>query len=127
MICVNNGLYPSKGPRTESPNLPKAVPPYVCLPVRVPRKVPIRPSLHVPTATSVPSVWARIRLLHPVPITVYKSSTPWMPYQKKSGCVFSMVHGLYASAPSTLPILPFTSCCALSIYLSEEEENTGTL
>ena len=64
---------------------PKAVPPYPLLPVRMPRNVPMRPSFQVPVTSSKSFELARVTDSQPVPITVNSISTPWIPYQKRSG------------------------------------------
>ena len=54
-------------------------------PLRIPRNVPTRPSFQVPTTKSVPSVRVRTTDSQPGPMTVNSVSTPWTPYQNRSG------------------------------------------
>src|SRR5690606_12395158 len=103
------------------------VPPYALLPFLVPLTAPTRPSSHTPTIISVSSVCVRETVLQPVPIAAKSISTPWIPYQKKSGWLGSNTAGVYTSAPNTLPYLPSITSCIPSIYRREEVEKNGIL
>ena len=45
----------------------------------------------------VSDVWVRVTETQPVPMTVKRDSTPWTPYQKRSGWVASSEAGLEVS------------------------------
>ena len=62
----------------------------------------MRPSAHTPTTTSVPSVCTRVTVSQPGPMIVKRISTPWMPYQNRSGWCGSSVHGLARRAAADL-------------------------
>ena len=55
-------------------------------------------------------------------------STPWMPYQKKSGWCGSSEQGLTASQPRISPIFGIArTACVAGANRSEELEKQGTL
>jgi hypothetical protein len=57
----------------------KAVKPWLGLPARVPRIVPMRPSAQRPTVTSPPSSVTFHTVSQPGPMSAYSVSTPWTP------------------------------------------------
>jgi len=109
----------------------------VKVPVRPPSQVPVTVmratvalvSTLVTLSTVVTSSMTvpRFTLWQPVPMTVKRDSTPWMPYQKRSGWWGSRLAGLVVLACFTLPMLPPRTACVPLPKRSEEEENTGML
>ncbi len=88
----------------------------------------MRPSFQVPVTTSAPLVLVRTTDLQPVPMIVKSVSTPWMPYQNRSGWCFSMGQGPYARQPRTSPTFSLLRMPAMPLLKRNDElEKTGTL
>ena len=113
-------------PTAAVPFVPKAVPPKVAFPLRVPRNVPMRPSAQTPVTWSKSGVCTRTTDSHPRPITVNSDSQPWMPYQNRSGCVGSTTQGEKVSQPTTSPIEPFRTAVVAAANRRADELTTGT-
>src|SRR5689334_15848984 len=95
------------------------MPPKALTPERVPRKVPIRPSSHMPVAISVFAACEACTVLQPGPITANNISTPCIPYQYKSSWLGSMVQGAKQEAPNTFPhFLPSLTAAMAAVYLN---------